>query len=258
MKACKLLLYALFVLSLAAGNGLADEIFRFAVLCDSRGQLATSRCEDDNYGVNSTLDVMVKDIVARNAAESVKLVLFPGDMIHGVLKRDAPSVAECNRVSLNHWREVVSPLLKAGIIMRVTAGNHETVVADASKPRLRCGDHLSPYFTEMENFKVFREVLGDMIDGTPGPESDLGLTYSFDMGGCHSRFSLPIRCFTTARFPMRPLTGSTGTWAKQERPDLRPLWCRTRRLFLVGDTCGTLFHSLIPLIIATITMAVSA
>jgi hypothetical protein len=185
MKACKLLLYALFVLSLAAGNGLADEIFRFAVLCDSRGQLATSRCEDDNYGVNSTLDVMVKDIVARNAAESVKLVLFPGDMIHGVLKRDAPSVAECNRVSLNHWREVVSPLLKAGMIMRVTVGNHETVVADASKPRLRCGDHLSPYFTEMENFKVFREVLGDMIDGTPGPESDLGLTYSFDMGGCH-------------------------------------------------------------------------
>jgi hypothetical protein len=106
-------------------------------------------------------------------------------MIHGVLKRDAPSVAECNRVSLHHWREVVSPLLKAGMIMRVTVGNHETVVADASKPRVRCGDHLSPYFTEMENFKIFREVLGDMIDGTPGPESDLGLTYSFDMGGCH-------------------------------------------------------------------------
>jgi hypothetical protein len=159
---------------------------------------------------------MVKDIVARNDTESVKLVLFPGDMIHGVLKRDAPSVAECNRVSLNHWRKVVSPLLKAGMIMRVTVGNHETVVADASKPRLRCGDHLSPYFTEMENFKVFREVLGDMIDGTPGPESDLGLTYSFDMGGCHFAVLAAYTMFYQARFPMRPLTGSTGTWAKQE------------------------------------------
>src|SRR5271157_5172676 len=57
---------------------------------------------------------------------------------------------------------------------------------------------------------------------------------------------------------MRPLTGSTETWAKQERPDSRPLWFRTRRLFLVGATRGTLFHSLIPLIIATITTAASA
>lgn len=185
MKFCKLLPYSLFILLLTGGSGFAEDVFRFAVLCDSRGQLGTSRCADDNYGVSGTLEVMVQDIVARNGTEPVKLVLFPGDMISGVYRRDASSVAECNRAGLNRWHEVVSPLLKASINLRVTVGNHEAVTADPLKPRSRCGNHLAPYSTEMENFEVFREVLGDMIEGARGPEQDLGLTYSFDMGNCH-------------------------------------------------------------------------
>jgi hypothetical protein len=185
MKFSKPMSYVLFILLFITGTAFAEDPFRFAVLCDSRGQGATLKCADDNFGVSGILDVMVKDIVARSNTEPIKLVLYPGDMISGVYRRDAPSVAECNRAGLTRWREVVSPLLDAEISLRVTVGNHEAVAAEFAAQRPRCGNHLSPYSTEMENFKVFREVLGDMIVGTPGPESDLGLTYSFDMGGCH-------------------------------------------------------------------------
>jgi hypothetical protein len=32
---------------------------------------------------------------------------------------------------------------------------------------------------------VFKEVLGDALEGSPGPASDMGLTYSFDLEDCH-------------------------------------------------------------------------
>lgn len=162
-----------------------EETFRFAVLCDSRGSEKASRCTDDNYGVSEALRPLVENILFRNASEPVSLMIFPGDMVSGGWKRDAASVAECNRVQLQHWRKIVSPLADAGIKIQVTAGNHEVVSRDPTSVLKRCSLHSRQYTPEIANFKVFQEVFGDMLTGKLGHASDLGLTYSFDMGGCH-------------------------------------------------------------------------
>jgi len=65
-------------------------------------------------------------ILAKAAADQIHLVLFPGDIIAGYLKRDAPSVGECNRIQLTQWRTMMQSLIDAGITLRVTAGDHET------------------------------------------------------------------------------------------------------------------------------------
>ncbi|MBI4961696.1 MAG: metallophosphoesterase [Desulfomonile tiedjei] len=165
--------------------GADDEIFRFAVFSDTRGQAKTAKCSDDNFGVSQVLEPIVNAVLATNRSLPIKLVLFPGDMMSGGWKRDAASVAECNKIQLLHWRETVKPLLDAGIGFSVTAGNHEVIARDESVPRKQCSEHASAYTPAEENFKVFREVLGDMLPGRGGPESDFGLTYSFDMNGCH-------------------------------------------------------------------------
>ena len=177
---------ALFVLLLVeTGCGADDQIFRFAVFSDTRGQLKTDKCIDDNFGVAHTLEPVIKSLLAKNVSDPIRLVLFPGDMVSGGAKRDAASVAECNKIQLLHWRETVKPILDAGIKFAVTVGNHEVVERDYTAPQQRCSEHSGAYTPALENFKIFRGVLGDMLPGHDGPESDLGLTYSFDMGGCH-------------------------------------------------------------------------
>jgi hypothetical protein len=183
---CVAVLLAAFLVFVASGGHAAnDEIFRFAVFSDTRGQLKTDKCSGDNFGVAPTLITVVKAVLAKNVTDPMKLVLFPGDMISGGWKRDAASVAACNKIQLLHWRKTVKPVLAAGIRFAVTVGNHEVVARDETAPRKQCSAHSSAYTPAAENFKVFSEVLGDMLPGRGGPESDLGLTYSFDMGGCH-------------------------------------------------------------------------
>ena len=185
MKRLAIFITVFLLLLVAAGCNAEDEIFRFAVFSDSRGQGKADTCAGDNFGVSRALDTIVKSVLIKNVSHPMKLALFPGDMMSGGWKRDAVSVAECNRIQLLHWREVVKPILDAGIRFSVTAGNHEAVASDGSVPRVMCSGHSSSYTPSADNFKVFREVMADMLQGRAGPDSDLGLTYSFDMGGCH-------------------------------------------------------------------------
>jgi hypothetical protein len=169
-------------------EALSGDVFRFAVLCDGRGKVKTNRCTDENSGVSSIVPVVLKDILAKHDTTPIRLVLFPGDMISGLFKRDAPSVAECNRIMLRHWRSVVQPLLDAGMVIRITAGDHEARILTEKELSATCSKHYPPYVTSLENFQVLTAVLRDMIGGDNGPASDLGLTYSFDMDGCHFAF----------------------------------------------------------------------
>jgi len=186
MKRFAIFLAVFLLLAAEAGCSADDEIFRFAVFSDSRGQLKTDKCADDNFGVAQTLATVVRSVLAKNVSHPMRLALFPGDMISGGGKRDAVSVAACNKVQLLHWRETVKPILDAGIRFSVTVGNHEVVARDETVPRERCSKHSNAYTPAAENFKVFREVLGDMLlSSRIGPKSDLGVMYSFEMGGCH-------------------------------------------------------------------------
>ncbi|MEW6348709.1 MAG: metallophosphoesterase, partial [Thermodesulfobacteriota bacterium] len=168
-----------------SGHAWSGDVFRFAFMADGRADVKSASCTDNDSGISPVLGVFVKDILARHAETPMSLLLYPGDLIPGILKRDAPSVAECNRVSLTRWRETVAPLVHAGMAVKVTVGNHEAIAARPGVKVSRCGKHSWPYTPSLEVFTVFKEVLWDMIGGYPGPDGDLGLTYSFNMGGGH-------------------------------------------------------------------------
>jgi hypothetical protein len=174
--------------------------FRFAVFSDSRSDVITEKCSDANTGVSPVLALVVNDILDRHQSNPINLVIFPGDMIAGYLQRDQKSVAECNRLQLIHWRNTMKPLLDAGIQIRVTAGNHD--LATLTKPQLEsyCSPHNRPYIPSLDNVNVLKEVLGDMFLGNPGPASDMGLTYSFDAGGCHFSLLTAYTMFENSSF----------------------------------------------------------
>ncbi len=182
MKFKRLVLLLIILVCLGGSHALADV--RFAVLCDSRNSMEYAKCGDNNSGVSPTLGTVVEDILYKHRAAAVNLILFPGDMISGYFKRDASSVAECNRHSLTRWREILGPAMDAGIALRVTVGNHEILGQEPSLAHTRCG-RSRPYTPQHANLTVFKEVLGDALEGSPGPASDMGLTYSFDLDDCH-------------------------------------------------------------------------
>ena len=188
------------------------EDFRFAVLCDSRAHAEAKTC---SKGVSAVLKVMVQDIVARSESAGIKLVLFPGDLILGLWKKNRESVAECNRAALEEWRKTMQPLVDNGMKVRVTAGNHEAGVAlitgvrqdkckknddeemnpasgggemkrtFRAKSSRVCGGYSHQYLPKRENFEVFRTVLAEMLEPGADPGLGMGLTYSFDQGPCH-------------------------------------------------------------------------
>ncbi len=175
------------ILLLSVGWGalvFAADTFRFALGCDSRGDTSSLTCADPATSLSPVLEVVFQDIARRSAEDKIDLLVFPGDLITGYVKRDAPTVSECNRRSLQLWRGKAEPLLKAGIEVRVTAGNHDVAALQPENVGVRCG-HNYPYTPDPANFVVFQEILHDMLAGNPGPAVDLGLTYSFDMGPCH-------------------------------------------------------------------------
>jgi len=184
------------------------------------------RCVDDNRGVSPLLRIMVEDIRARHQAAAIKLVLFPGDMISGIWPRDAPSVAECNGIMLGHWRETMKPLAEAGMAIRVTLGNHEAAVMDPGEPGTRCGGHNWPYRPRLENFEVVRRLVGEMMTGNRGPESDLGFTYSFDIGGCHFVLLAAYTMFQNNAF-----SNETLQWLEE---DLRKAEGSGKKLFVAS------------------------
>lgn len=173
------------IILVISGYALPGETFRFAIFSDSRGNLITNACSDDNSGVSTILPLLRDHVLNIHETTPIELVLFPGDMMAGYFPRDALSTAECNRIQLTRWRDIMKPFSDKGIPIRVTAGNHEAASYDLSKGDIRCGEHSRAYLPAFENFQVFKEVLGDMLGEKNGPKSDLGLTYSFDIHGCH-------------------------------------------------------------------------
>jgi hypothetical protein len=173
----------LLLLLFCADSRLTAETFRFAMACDTRGDLKAVRCADNDFGTSPVLGPIIDSIVERNQKDRISLFLFPGDLISGTMKRDAPSVHECNKQQLMKWKEKVAPLLKSEIPIRITAGNHEAI-SIPEKP-VTCGPHGRPYTPDLNNLTTLRDVMSDMVGENSGPASDLGLTYSFDMGPCH-------------------------------------------------------------------------
>jgi hypothetical protein len=163
-----------------------EQAFRFAMTCDSRGDFAPEKnCGDETVGVSPVLATVVASILENHNSNPIGLFLFPGDMMTGFFKRDAPNVAECNRPQLKRWKEAIKPFLDSGITCRVTVGNHELGAATLDQKPRKCGEHSYPYMVDPANIEVFRETLGDLMVGDSGPPSDNGMTYSFDMSGCH-------------------------------------------------------------------------
>ncbi|MGO8878912.1 MAG: metallophosphoesterase family protein [Desulfomonilaceae bacterium] len=185
MKRLGITLTTLLTILVLSTATFAEDKFRFAVFSDTRGNLITKSCSDDNAGVSSILPLVRDHVLKINETKLIRLVLFPGDMVTGYFPRDAGSTSECNRVQLGKWREVMKPLLDKGIQVRVTVGNHEVGTFDPSKEDVSCGKHGRPYLPSYQNFQVFKDVLGDMLGEDNGPKSNLGLTYSFDVDGCH-------------------------------------------------------------------------
>jgi hypothetical protein len=159
-------------------HGFSDEAFRFAVFSDSRDDEKDGNCAG---GVSPVLPVIVQDVLFQNGSAPIRLLLFPGDLMAGTRARDAGSVVECNRQMLKRWMEIMKPLVDAGIVLRVTPGNHEVQI----KNHQSCGAHSGLYQTDKALFDVLRETTPELTDVQPGPPSDFGFTYSFDMGGCH-------------------------------------------------------------------------
>lgn len=216
------LFVALCISLLCVWNGAeAGEPLRFAVLCDSRGETSVTQCSN---AVSEVLDVVVQDILARNASDAIKLVLFPGDLITGKIPRDAPSTAECNRISLVKWREKMKPVLDAGITVKITAGNHEVIAYDPGRPDIQCGTRAWPYTPLPEAFQVLNETVGDLTGGKKGPASDLGWTYSFSIGSAHFVMLTAYTMFENNSF-----SNETVAWLEE---DLREAASAGKKIFV--------------------------
>ncbi|MGC8659054.1 MAG: metallophosphoesterase family protein [Desulfomonilaceae bacterium] len=221
MKIFKMILSAVASILVFAGLVLAGDTFRFAVFSDSRGNLPTTRCSDDNSGVSPILPLVRDHLLKINEATPIGLVLFPGDMISGYFARDATSTSECNRVQLAKWRETMEPILKRKIMIRVTVGNHEAGTFDASKGNVRCGKHGHAYMPSLQNFEVFKDVLRDMLSPDNGPKSDLGLTYSFDIHECHF---VVLSAYTM--YQNNSFSNETMEWLEKDLDSARSRRCK--------------------------------
>jgi len=222
-------LFIVFVALLPVANGaLAQDAFRFAVVSDSLAgnEWKTEKCTDENSGVGTILPVMVQHLLGIHKSRPVSLILYPGDLIAGRRNRDKATVAECNLVQLQRWREIVSPLVDAGIPIRITVGNHD---AESTVPhRVRCGQHNWLYMPDMANFEALVKVCGDMREGVQGPASDLGWTYSFDMGSMHF---IMLNAFTM--FENNSFSNETIKWLID---DLEKAQTDGRTIFVASHT----------------------
>ncbi|MFH1147208.1 MAG: hypothetical protein V1736_05820, partial [Pseudomonadota bacterium] len=68
MKRLAIFITVFLLLLVAAGCNAEDEIFRFAVFSDSRGQGKADTCAGDNFGVSRALDTIVKSVLIKNVS----------------------------------------------------------------------------------------------------------------------------------------------------------------------------------------------
>jgi len=122
--------------------------WKFAVLCDSRGE--ESGVRGSEMGVRTTA---LHAMAISMAKEGIDLVLFPGDQVNGG--------ASCGKLAdqLKTWKTAMAPIYDAHIPVYIFRGNHETV---QNTPRGSAVEVWEKLFPEMP---------------MNGPHDQKGLTY---------------------------------------------------------------------------------
>lgn len=131
-------------------------MFKFAVTADSR---AAGGAAANRNGVSAVvLDAIAKDIVT----QGVDFVLFPGDMVSG----ETDNSTDLSSM-LDTWKATMRPVYNAGIPVYVTRGDHED-----NTPTNGARNPLDPSHAPF---------LAHFSMPANGPESELGMTYSFTL-----------------------------------------------------------------------------
>jgi predicted phosphodiesterase len=138
----KMVLGVLFVLFLT-NAAFGRNVWKFMVTCDSRGYAT---------GVN---EYIMTEMVNQAIEQEVDLVLFPGDLVGGILPYSQGPFLD----QLINWRNVVQPAVDAGIKIYSVRGNH---------------DH-----DPDDSVAIWKEVIVDAYDlPDNGPDDEKYLTYS--------------------------------------------------------------------------------
>lgn len=152
-----------------------DNCWKFAVLCDTRGN-NTNTTTPGKSGIN---DSFTRTLSQEIIEEHCDLVLVPGDMINGWWANGGTTYEG----QFNNWKKAMDPLYKNNIRIYAVRGNHEdgpVWYSNESKTE-RYPYNTSPdskLISEFNRTFMFNKTLGI---GNPanGPAGEVNLTYSF-------------------------------------------------------------------------------
>lgn len=170
----------------AGGSGQISGSWKFAVLCDTRGDNNPLNLEKS--GVNEgVVNAIAKDIVK----EGAELVIVPGDMVNGYKFIEASYFDQ-----FMTWRKAMAPVYDAGIKVYPVRGNHETGPLLNNGPDLWAPiENKAPAINSILELKTaFLEAFSDPWIPTNGPEGEKGLTYSFSR---HNAFFVGVDQYVT-------------------------------------------------------------
>jgi hypothetical protein len=155
----------------ADGSGLVPGSWKFAVLCDTRGD--NNPLNLDKSGVNEVIvNAIAKDIVK----EGAELVIVPGDMVNGYKYINASYFDQ-----FMTWRKAMAPVYAAGIKVYPLRGNHETgPFLNNEQDLWSTKEKNVPAINSIPELKLaFLEAFNDPWIPANGPAGEKGLTYSF-------------------------------------------------------------------------------
>lgn len=133
------------------GGGTTSAPWKFAVLCDSRGD---EPAHGTDTGVRTaTLGPIVADLMT----QGMEVVVFPGDLVVGF------TVSGPLSAQLTKWRQTMAPVYNAHIPVYAVRGNHETPIEDPTMG------------TDAAVIAVWRSIMTDLPQ--TGPAGEEGLTY---------------------------------------------------------------------------------
>lgn len=170
------------VINCLAPAAWAEERWKFAVLCDTRG--------GDQNGSNKSCinDTVVKALAQAVVADGCELVIVPGDLVNGwwrnccndstgrCCRNGANGCSDNCRISyeaqFNNWKKAMAPVYEAGIDIYAVRGNHE------DGPSIYPPEY--PYNTspDQQLKSSFVKAFGS-TETSNGPSGEENLTYSF-------------------------------------------------------------------------------
>jgi len=148
----------------------AEEPWKFAVLCDTRGDSNPANLYKS--GVNSeVVSRIAQDIVSQGA----ELVIVPGDLVNGWYTIRTPYASQ-----FATWRQAMAPVYEAGIKVYPVRGNHEDgpFVGNVRYPWPP--SDINPQTAPIAELKAaYLAAFNDPWIPRNGPPGEEGLTYSF-------------------------------------------------------------------------------